>query len=93
VHSSDGKHAHRRREPRACWHTVGKVVTTAPPPLSIAAVQSAYGRLPLSFEVNHGQADPRVQLFTHGRRHTLFLTPSEEVLALRNCFYHLARGR
>ena len=87
MHSSDGKHAHRRREPRSSGHTVGKVVTTAPPPpLSIAAVQSAYGRLPLSVEVNHRQADPRMQLFTHGRRHTLFLTPSEAVLALRNCY-------
>ena len=33
-------------------------VTTAPPP-SMATVQSAYGRLPLSFEANHGRLIPR----------------------------------
>ena len=55
----------------------------APPPPSMAAVQSAYGHLPLSFEANQGQVDPSVQFLTRGRAHTLFLTPSDAVLALR----------
>ena len=55
----------------------------APPPPSMADVQSAYGHLPLSFEANHGQMDSHVQYLSRGHGHTLFLTPSEAVLALR----------
>ena len=50
----------------------------------MAAVESAYGHLPLSFEANQGQTDPHVQFLTRGRGHQLFLTPSEAVLALTN---------
>ena len=49
----------------------------------MAAVQSAYGHLPLSFEANQGQVNPQVQFLTRGHGHTLFLTPSEAVLTLR----------
>jgi len=34
----------------------------------------AYGRLPLSFEANTGQADPRVKFLSRGSGYTLFLT-------------------
>lgn len=54
----------------------------APTPSSIATVQSSYGRLPLSFEANHGQWDPSVQFVTRGSGHQLFLRPSDAVLAL-----------
>ena len=57
--------------------------TAIPLPPSIAAVQSTYGHLPLSFEANKGQVDPRVQFLTRGQGHMLFLTPSDAVLALR----------
>ncbi|MGA6828714.1 SBBP repeat-containing protein [Nitrospira sp. NS4] len=53
------------------------------PPASTARVQSAYGRLPLSFEANQGQWDPSVQFVTRGPGHQLFLTPKDAVLALR----------
>ena len=56
----------------------------APSPPAIAMVQSTYGKLPLSFEANHGQWDASVQFVTRGRGHTLFLTPSTAVLSLRN---------
>src|SRR5437879_3820769 len=46
-------------------------------------VSSAYGNLPLSFETNEGQTDPHVQFLSRGPGHTLFLTASEAVLALR----------
>jgi hypothetical protein len=59
------------------------VTAAAPPPPSTAAVQSAYGQLPLSFEANQGQQDPSVRFITRGHGHTLFLTPSEVALALR----------
>src|SRR5438094_3197626 len=63
------------------WADSPKVA--APPPSSMAAVQSVYGHLPLSFEANQGQVDPRVQFLSRRHGHTLFLTPSEAVLTLR----------
>src|SRR5437016_4366591 len=42
----------------------------------------AYGRLPLSFEENHGQADSRVKFLSRGSGYSLSLTPGEAVLAL-----------
>jgi uncharacterized protein (TIGR03437 family) len=50
--------------------------------LSLAA--AAHSALPLRFEPNVGQTDPRVKYLCRGREGTLFLTPSEAVLALRN---------
>jgi hypothetical protein len=41
-----------------------------------------YGKLPLRFEANRGQTDPRVKLLARGSGYTLFLTGSEAVLAL-----------
>lgn len=38
--------------------------------------------LPLSFEPNVGQADPAVRFVSHGPRGTLYLTPSEAIVAL-----------
>jgi hypothetical protein len=45
---------------------------------------SNYGRLPLSFEANQGQTDPRVKFLSRGRGYALFLTGDEAVLALRS---------
>jgi hypothetical protein len=42
-----------------------------------------YGKLPLSFEPNQGQADRRVKFLSRGPGYTLFLTQNEAVLALR----------
>jgi len=46
-----------------------------------AALQSYYG-LPLIFEANEGQTDPKVKFVSRGRGYTLFLTPGEMVLGL-----------
>src|SRR5215831_13601012 len=43
----------------------------------------AYGRLPLSFEINQGQTDSRVKFVSRGSGYSLFLTGNEAVLALR----------
>ena len=43
----------------------------------------AYGKLPLSFEANHGQADSQVKFLSRGNGYTLLLTATETVLALR----------
>src|SRR6267378_1094860 len=47
----------------------------------VAAVES-YDKLPMSFEANRGQTDGQVKFLSRGRGYTLFLTPSETVLAL-----------
>jgi hypothetical protein len=46
------------------------------------AADQRYGKLPLAFEANHGQADGRVRFLSHGRGYSLFLTSSEAVLSL-----------
>ena len=53
-------------------------------PVEKAQVQEAYGKLPLYFEANRGQTDPQVKFLFRGPRSTLFLTPTEAVLALRS---------
>jgi Beta-propeller repeat len=42
-----------------------------------------YGKLPLSFEANHGQTDARVKFLSRGNGYTLFLTGDEAVFSLR----------
>src|SRR6266700_6442648 len=44
----------------------------------------SYGKVPLSFEANQGQTDPRVKFLSRGSGYTLFLTGDEAVLALRS---------
>lgn len=43
---------------------------------------AAYGRLPIAFEKNEGQSDPRVKFLAHGQGYSLFLTKNEAVLSL-----------
>src|ERR1700719_4574880 len=45
---------------------------------------AALQKLPLRFELNQGQTDDRVKFLSRGSNHTLFLTASEAVLALRD---------
>jgi hypothetical protein len=54
-------------------------------PASLAAqpqIAAAYGKLPLSFEANRGQADPRIKFLSRGRNYGLFLTSAEAILTL-----------
>ena len=44
----------------------------------------AYGKLPLSFIENQGQAAQEVRYVSHGSQYDLFLTPQEAVVALRH---------
>jgi hypothetical protein len=52
-------------------------------PLPVAAAVRGVPRLPLTFEANMGQASREVRFLSRGSGHTLFLTPTELVLALR----------
>jgi hypothetical protein len=47
-----------------------------------AQVAQNYGRIPLSFEANRGQADKTVKFLSNGSGYSLFLTDSSAVLAL-----------
>lgn len=44
---------------------------------------AAFGKLPMTFEINQGQTDPRVKFLSRAGGYTLFLTGDEAVLALR----------
>jgi hypothetical protein len=46
------------------------------------ALLAAYGKLPLTFEANRGQADARVKFLAHGTGYTVFLTGDEATLLL-----------
>lgn len=57
--------------------------TAQPDPAKQAVLAANYGKLPLSFEANRGQSDPRVRFLSHGNGYSLFLTDSAAVLSLR----------
>src|SRR6266851_9150201 len=56
--------------------------TTVDPALR-SKVINAYGKMPLAFEANQGQADPRAKFLSRGQGYEVFLTPTEAVLGLR----------
>jgi hypothetical protein len=51
-------------------------------PKAQAKILDSYGKLPLSFEANHGQTDSRVKFLSRTGGYTLFLTGDEAMLAL-----------
>jgi hypothetical protein len=55
--------------------------------VSQAQLRAAYGRLPLSFEANQGQADSRVQFLSRGHGYSLYLSSTEAVLGLGEADY------
>src|SRR5438876_608069 len=57
-------------------------VDASPP--AVTRANSAYGKLPLSFEENRGQTDPRATFISRGSGSTLFLTRNGAVLAFRD---------
>ena len=48
------------------------------------ALPNNYGRLPLSFEPNQGQAPPEAKFIAHGPGYTMLLTADEVTLLLRS---------
>ncbi|HEY6187057.1 MAG TPA: SBBP repeat-containing protein [Pyrinomonadaceae bacterium] len=50
--------------------------------IDAARVMESYANLPLRFETNQGQTDASVRFLSHGRGYSLFLTPTQAVLAL-----------
>ena len=83
---------------RECWCGVIAIFLVAflaacrgsqkPAPVKAVApaagrIDPDYGKLPLNFEPNRGQADARVDFLARGAGYSLFLDPTEAVLSLR----------
>jgi len=47
-----------------------------------ATLRASYAQLPMRFELNEGQTDPRVRFLVHGGGSTIFLTNTEAVIAI-----------
>jgi hypothetical protein len=62
---------------------VNRSASGASDPKAQARVLDSYGKLPLSFEANHGQTDSQVKFFSRAGGYSLFLTADEAVIALR----------
>ena len=67
---------------------VGHKPAGMPPPTrdlskAKARLLKSYRALPMSFEVNQGQADPTVRYLARGQGYTILLEPSEALLALQ----------
>lgn len=66
--------ASETREPEASSHSLALA--------SRVQAMKMYAALPMSFEANKGQSDPRVKFLAHAPGYTLFLTDREVVLSL-----------
>ncbi len=71
-------------EDRFCLSSLPLGTPLAQPDAAMEAhASAAYGQLPLSFEANQGQTDRQVNFLSRGSGYTLFLTPNEAVLSLK----------
>src|SRR5260370_24689717 len=58
-------------------HSALSAVPGKPASSTQASLLSSYGKLPLSFEENQGQTDPRVKFLARGKGYTVFLPDNE----------------
>jgi hypothetical protein len=61
----------------------GGIAGRITPEATKAHILEGYGKLPLSFEANHGQTDNKVKFLSRGHGYSLFLTGNEAVIALK----------
>jgi len=69
------------------------IVKAQPPVAKKTQRHDSYGRLPLNFEENRGQTDPRVKFLSRGNGYSLFLTSTDAVLKLREPSRRQTRSR
>src|SRR6202521_2906728 len=62
-------------------------------PKAQARILDSYGKLPLSFEANHGQADARVKFLSRTSGYSLILTGDEAVLTLSGGKAHTHKAK
>jgi hypothetical protein len=72
-----------RGDPGISNVTTGNHGIPRPAPKIKPRLVAGYGKLPVSFEANQGQADARVKFLARGRGYGLFLTSNEAVLGLQ----------
>src|SRR5271168_3855586 len=56
---------------------------SANPKSASPGLAANYGKLPLSFEANQGQAGPEVEFLSHGYGHSLFLSGGNATVLLQ----------
>jgi len=66
-----------------CSLALAAILCSAQQPGQAVAEGARYGQLPLTFEENHGQTDPRVQFLSRAKGYTAFLNAGGIVLSLR----------
>ena len=71
-----------RQEPFPAASEISPTTNHQPDTAISTRFSEAYGKLPLHFEANQGQTDPRVKFLAHGGGYTLFLTATDAVLLL-----------
>lgn len=59
-----------------------------PQEIAKSQIISSYGKLPVSFEANHGQTDAAVNFLARGSGYNIFLTPNRAVLSLSRSLPH-----
>src|ERR1700677_590058 len=64
-------------------HAIKKQPSFSSNPTTQFKIHKSYGKLPLAFEPNLGQADPQVKFLSRGDGYSLFLTPAEAVFVLK----------
>jgi hypothetical protein len=64
--------------------TTGDHAVNKPNEAAMSKVKDSLAKLPLSFEPNRGQTDPRVQFLSRGPGYTVFFTKDETVLTLKD---------
>lgn len=58
-----------------------------------ARISESYGKLPLSFESNQGQADPQIDFISRGKGYSIYLKPSEAIIALNMATDKVTSGK
>jgi len=64
--------------------STGERAVSKPNASAMSKAKSALNKLPLSFEPNRGQTDPRVQFLSRGPGYTVFFTKDETVMSLQD---------
>ncbi len=64
--------------------STGERAISKPNEAAMSKVKDSLGKLPLSFEPNRGQTDPRVQFLSRGPGYTVFFTKDETVMSLKD---------
>lgn len=80
--SKSSMSVHPAPSPSVSSGAMAPVTILKPDPSTQLTVLQTYGKLPLAFEENRGQVDPRVKFVSRGAGYSLFLTADEAVLSV-----------